>query len=69
MWFDRVLAGGALLRDVSWSLSCPARCGGSLWPPLLAGFGLGLFLGFVLAVLLGLYLFGFARSPLDFAPA
>ena len=58
MWVDRLLAGGALLRDLSWSFSCPAHCGVSLWTPLFAGLGFGLFLGVCFTLLVGLYLVG-----------
>ena len=58
-----MLAGGALLRDLSWSFSCPAHCGASLWTALFAGLGFGLFLGVVFTISVGLYLFGFPGLP------
>ena len=67
MWLDRLLAGGALLRDLSWGFACPAHCGGSVWLPLFAGFGFGLLFGVLLSVLCWCYLFGLCK-PLDFAP-
>ncbi len=66
MWVERLLAGGSLLRDLSWGFACPAHCSGSAWIPLLAGFGLGLGSGLLVAVLAFLYLFGLCK-PLDFA--
>ncbi len=56
MWFDRILAGGALVRDLSLSLACPFHCQGSILLPLLCGFASGSLFGFLLASALGLYL-------------
>ena len=67
MWVDRLLAGGSLLRDLSWGFACPAHCGVSAWLPFVAGIGVGLSCGVLLSCCGAVYLFGLCK-PVDFAP-
>lgn len=49
-WVSKVLTGGALIRDLSWSFACPSHCGNSTLVPLFGGLALGLFLGLILGL-------------------
>lgn len=42
---ERIGATLGLLRELSWSLTCPAHCGGSVAFPFLAGCAIGFLLG------------------------
>lgn len=53
---EKVGAALGLLRELSWSLTCPAHCGGSVVFPLLAGCAIGFLLG-ILASFLALLAF------------
>lgn len=56
MWVDRIIAGGTLVRDLSYSLACPFHCQGSILLPLLLGFAAGSLCGILLAISIGFYL-------------
>lgn len=81
MWIEQVLTAVELFRDLSWSLSCPLYCGGSVIPFVAVGFVLG-FASCLFLVFLTVRAFGFSfgllaspqhhsgppRSPVDFGP-
>ena len=58
MWLDTVVSGFSLVRDLSWSFSCPPYCGSGVFVPLLAGFSLGSLFTIVILALTFIY-FGF----------
>ncbi len=53
-WVSKVLTGGALLRDLSWSFSCPSHCGTSATFPFLSGLGVGALLGLLFGLWISL---------------
>ena len=68
-WVDRALAGVTLLRDLSYSWSCPLHCGSSLVPSFVAGLSSGLLVGSLLGFYLACWLFRPGPSPLPPRPS
>ena len=68
MWLDTVVSSFALVRDLSWTLSCPPHCGSGLLVPLLAGFSLGSLVTLLLVAWI-LLSFGFRLPDLSPAPS
>ena len=68
MWVDKLLSLGPVFRDLSFGLSCPFHCGGSLALPFLTGLSVGLVFGIALSVCIALCVFlhwpapGFPRA-------
>ena len=64
---SKVLTGGALLRDLSWTFSCPSHCGSSLILPFSSGLGIGLIFGLLLGLWISLqasrFLTGLSQPP------
>ena len=56
MWFDRVLAGAGVFKEVAWGLACPFHCGPSGLPYLGLGLAVGLILGISLSLCVCIYL-------------
>ena len=69
IWVERALAGVTLLRDLSYSWSCPLHCGSSLVPSFFAGLSSGLLVGCLCGAYLTLWLWRPPSVPVIPKPA